>query len=228
MVMAPPRTRDSAILPCFHGSLASLHRHFPPQSPPSHPLDPSLHSQQQRSSWDCSTIPKRQLPATAPSTGPVSLPRVCMAVARTLCISLHLGHHRSAVSLSALNDFSSDLDNCPDVGIGPLLQFPAPSPTEGGSSPTNTPVFPPSSFILPSFPWFYTFFSASQVLLSTLSCCSACSSVSKGVFLMHPWREMYSTSTYSSTILFSVITFEGSGTLIQYSCLENPMDGGAW
>ena len=21
---------------------------------------------------------------------------------------------------------------------------------------------------------------------------------------------------------------EGSGTLLQYSCLENPMDGGAW
>ena len=55
-----------------------------------------------------------------------------------------------------LKCFSSDSDNCPDVGIRPLLQFPA---AEGRSSPTNTPVFPPSSFILPSFAWFYIFFS---------------------------------------------------------------------
>ena len=30
MMMAPPPMRDSAVLPCFHGSLAFLHRHFPP------------------------------------------------------------------------------------------------------------------------------------------------------------------------------------------------------
>ena len=40
-------------------------------------------------------------------------------------------------------------------------------------------------------------------LLFTLSWCSACTSMSEGVFLMYPWREMYSMSTYSSTILFS-------------------------
>ena len=38
MVMAPPSKRDSAVSPCFHGCLAFLHQHFPPQSPPSHPL----------------------------------------------------------------------------------------------------------------------------------------------------------------------------------------------
>ena len=40
-----------------------------------------------------------------------------------------------------------------------------PPPTEGRSSPTITPVFPPSSFILPSFVWFYILFcwSASPV-----------------------------------------------------------------
>ena len=74
-------------------------------------------------------------------------------------------------------------------------------PTKGRSSPTNTPVFPPSSFVLQSFTWFYIFFSTGQVLLSALSWCSACTSVS-GVFLMYLWREMYSTSTYSSAILF--------------------------
>ena len=80
--------------------------------------------------------------------------------------------------------FSSDSDSCPNVGIRPLLQFHL--PTEGRSSPTNTPVFPPSSFLLPSFVWFYVFFSAGQLLLSALSWCSACTSVSEGVFLVYP------------------------------------------
>ena len=34
----------------------------------------------------------------------------------------------------------------------------APSPAEGRFSPSNTPVFLPSSFILPSFAWVYIFF----------------------------------------------------------------------
>ena len=65
MVMAPPPTHDSAVSPCLHGCLAFLHRHFPPQSPPSQPLNPSLRSQLQPSPGDCSTIPKLQLPAAA-------------------------------------------------------------------------------------------------------------------------------------------------------------------
>ena len=64
-----------------------------------------------------------------------------------------------------------------------------PPPAEGRSSPTNTPVFTPSSFILPSFAWFYIFFSAGQVLLSALSWCSPCTSVSEGVLLMFPWER---------------------------------------
>ena len=40
---------------------------------------------------------------------------------KTVWFSFHLGCHRSAVSLSA---FSSDLDSCPAMGIGPPLQFP--------------------------------------------------------------------------------------------------------
>ena len=74
--------------------------------------------------------------------------------------------------------------------------------SKGRSSPTNTPVFPPGSFVLPSFVWFYIFFSIGQVLLFALSWCCACTFVSEGVFLMYPWREMYSMSTYSSSILF--------------------------
>ena len=93
-----PLTHDSAVFPSFHGCLAFLHRRFPPQSPPSHP---PLLSQQQPLPWDSSTIPKLQLPATTPSRGTATLSGVCMAVART--VSLSLGCHRSAVSLSALN-----------------------------------------------------------------------------------------------------------------------------
>ena len=85
-----------------------------------------------------------------------------------------------------------------------------PPPAEGRSSPTNTPVFPPSFFILPSFAWFYIFFSTGQVLPSTLSWCSACTSLSEGVFLMYLWREMYSMSAYSSAILFSLKTWSSS------------------
>ena len=204
MVMAPPPMHDSAVSPCFHGCLAFLHRHFPPQSPPSHPLDPSLCSQQQPLPWDCSTIPKLQLPATAPSRESTSLSGVCMAAARTVWFSFHLGCHRPAVSLSALNVSPLTQTITLMWGSDPCLSS---LPTKGRSSPTNTSVFPPSSFILLSFAWFYIFFSTGQVLLSALSWCSACTSVSEGVFLMYLWGEMYSTSTYSSAILFSVFYY---------------------
>ena len=96
---------------------------FPPLSPPSHPLDPSLHSQQQPSLWDCPTIPKLQLPAAAPSRGPAPLPGVCTAVARTVIFIPFRLPQISCFTLS-LKSFSSDSDNCPAVGMGPLLQFP--------------------------------------------------------------------------------------------------------
>ena len=73
MVMVHPPWHDSAVSPCFHGCLDFLHRHFPPQSPPSHPLRLSLCSQQRPLPWDGSTIPKLQLPVTAPSWGLASL-----------------------------------------------------------------------------------------------------------------------------------------------------------
>ena len=168
MVMAPPPTCDSAVSPCFHGCLAFLHRHFPPQSPPSHPLDPSLHSQQQP--WDCSTIPKLQVPAAVPSRGPVSLSGVCTAVARTVILIPFRLPQICCLTLN-LKCFSSDSDNFPMWGLDPCFSSPT---VEGRSSPTNTPFPPtPSSFILLSFAWFYMFFSTGLVLLSTLSWCSA-------------------------------------------------------
>ena len=127
--------------------------HFPPQSPPSHPLDRSLGSQQQPSRWDCSAIPKPQLQATAPARGPASLSGVCTAAARTVRFSFHLGRHGSAVSLSA-------------VKVSPLTQTIAPvwelTPASVPHLPSAGPVlltllFPPSSFILPSFAWVCSF-----------------------------------------------------------------------
>ena len=76
-------TRDSAVPLCFGGCLAFLHWHFPPGSPPSNSLNPSVCNQEQPSPWDCSTIPKLQLPAAAPSRRPAFLSAMCMVPART-------------------------------------------------------------------------------------------------------------------------------------------------
>ena len=132
MVMAPPATRDSAVSSCFHGCLAFLHRHFPPQSPPSHPLNKSLHSQQQPSPWDCSTIPKLQLPATVPSRAPSSLSAVCMAAARTVWFSFHLGSHR--LSCSSVGKESA----CSAGDLGLILGL-GRSPGEGNGNPLQYP-----------------------------------------------------------------------------------------
>ena len=120
---------------------------FPPPAFPTmisslNPLNPSLCYQQQPSPWHCSTIPKFPFPAAVPSRWPAYLSGLCMAVARTVWFSFHLGCHRSAVSLSALN-------------VSPLTQTVAllwnwtpasvPPPAEGRTSPTNIPDFPPSS-----------------------------------------------------------------------------------
>ena len=101
----------------------------------------------------------------------------------------------------SLKYFSSDPHNCPDVGIGPLLQVPQPQ----RASPVLVTVlfFPlvPSSYQV--FCGSIYSFSAGQILLSALSWSSPCTSVSEGVFPMYLWREMYSMSTYSSTVLVS-------------------------
>ena len=124
VVMAPSTTYDSAVSPCFHGCLTFLlHRHFPPQSPPSHSFNPSLCSQQQPLPWDCSTTPKLQLPASTfqgiydSVQGLYGCSKDCLVL-----IPFRLPHI-SCFTLS-LKCFTSDSTNCPDVGIRPLLQFP--------------------------------------------------------------------------------------------------------
>ena len=135
-----------------------------------------------------------QLPVTVPSRGPISLFRVCIAVARTVWFSFHLVCHRSAASLSSLNISPLTQTLALLWGLDPCFIS---QPTEGRSSLNNTPIFPPCSYILPSFTCFYIFFSFGQVLLSALKWCLACTSV---------WRCIphVSTSTYYSAILFKL------------------------
>ena len=116
-----------------------------------------------------------------------------------------------------LQRFSFDSDNCPGVEIRPLLQFP--HPPKAGPVLLTLLFFSPSSFVLPSLGWLYIFFSTGQVLLSALRWCSAYTSVSEGAFQIYPWREIYSTSTYSSTILLF-----HSSIFAWWIC----MDRGAW
>ena len=122
---APPPTCDSAVSPCFHGCPAFLHRHFPPQSPPSHPLNPSLHSQQQSSPWDS--------PQSLNSSSQLlCLPGDCIPVqgmygcSKDFLILIPFRLLQISCFTLILQCFSSGSDNCPDVGIRPLLQFPRP------------------------------------------------------------------------------------------------------
>ena len=134
MVMAPPTMGDSAVSPCFHGCLAFLHRHFLSRSLPSPPLHPSLCSQQQPSSWDLFMLPK--LPAAVPSRASSSLSGVCMAVARTVWFSFHLGCH-SQLFHSQPSVFLLWLRQLP--WCGDQASASVPPPTQGRSNPTNTP-----------------------------------------------------------------------------------------
>ena len=119
MVMAPPPTRDSAVSPNFHGFPGFLHRHFPPQSPPPHPLNSSLHSQQQPLPWDCSTVPNS-------SSQLLRLPGDLHGCDKNCLILIPFRLPQISCFTLSLKCFSLTQDSCPDVGPGPLLQFPHP------------------------------------------------------------------------------------------------------
>ena len=100
----------------------------------------------------------------------------------------------------SLKRFSSDSDNCPNVRIGPLLQFPHP-PRAGPVLLTLLcfPLVPLSYRVLHGSIYSFPLVRYSCPLSAGMH--SACTSVSECVFLTYPWREMYSTSIYSSAIL---------------------------
>ena len=176
-----------------------LHRHFPPQSPPSHPLSPSLHSPQQ----PCPGIAPQSLSSSSQLLCLLGDLRPCPGyvwLQQVLILILFRLPQISCLTLS-LKCFSSDSDNCLYVGIRLLLQFP--HLLMAGPILLTLLCFPQSRHLTEFCIYiFYISFSTGQVLLSTPSWCSACTSVSERVFLMYPGRKMYSTSTCSSAILF--------------------------
>ena len=117
--MAPPPMHDSAVSSCFHGCLAFLHRHFPPQSPPSSPLSWSRPSQQKPSPWDCSTIPK-----LAP--GCCTFQETCIPVwvmyscGKDCLILIPFRLPQISCFTISLKCVSSDSDDCPPRA-GPVL-----------------------------------------------------------------------------------------------------------
>ena len=148
MVMALLAMHDSAVLPCFHGCSAFFQRHLAPQSPPSHPFQPSPHSQQQASPWTCSPIPELQLPDAMCSSGLASLSGLCRTAARIVFVVL-TPFKLSQISCSTLRlKCFSALRQLPCCGDQTPTSVPPPA--EGRSS---TPIFPPSSFVLLSFVW---------------------------------------------------------------------------
>ena len=53
-------------------------------------------------------------------------------------------------------------------------------------------------------------------------------SASFTVQLSHPYMTTGKTIALFFNMLSRLVIGEGNGTPLQYSCLENPMDGGAW
>ena len=124
MLMALPSVHDSAVSPCFHGCLAFLHQHFPPQSPPS---SRSV-SLQSTAALTLGLLHYPQTPG----------PRHCIFqgthvpvqgmydCGKEYLILIPFRLPQISCFTLSLKCFSSDSDNCPAVGIRLLLQFPHP------------------------------------------------------------------------------------------------------
>ena len=143
-------------------------------------------------SWNSSPTAMLQLPPTVLTWGPISLSRVHRATVQIVCVVL------SPLSPSEISCFKC-LTYVPNyvshVGLSPppvlyQVQF----------QPQSLFLFFPSlpSIVLQSC---VEIPSSGLGLLPPLSWCSVRYSVSEDVFLMYPWREKYSMSTYSSAIL---------------------------
>ena len=121
--MDPPATCDSAVSPCFHGCPAFFHRHFPPRSPPSHPLN---------TSWQSTAAPTLGLLHNPQISAPslcaflgICVPvRGMYGISKDCLILIPFRLPQISCFTLSLKSFSSESDNCPDVGIGPLLQLP--------------------------------------------------------------------------------------------------------
>ena len=162
-----------------------LHWHFPLGSPPSHPLNLSLQV-------DSSACPGIAPHSTNSSSQLLHLPVALIPVqgmygcSKDCLILFPFRLPQISCFTLSLKCFSSDSDNCPSVGIRPLLQFPHPA----RAGPVILALLVPSSY----FTWFFILFRWSGT--------PVCSQLVFCMHFMYPWRETYSTSTYSSAILF--------------------------
>ena len=115
--VAPPPTCDSAVSPCLHGCLA-FHHDLPPHIP----------------SIRLSAVNNSPCPGIAPQSlssisQPLPLPgdpHSCLAyvlLGKNHLILIPFRLPRISYFTLSLKCFSSDSDNCPAVGIRPLLQF---------------------------------------------------------------------------------------------------------
>ena len=73
---------------------------------------------------DFSTVPRLQLPATLLFRGPAFLPWGVYGCSKDCLIPILFRLPQISCFTLSLKCFSSDSDNCPDVGIGLLLQLP--------------------------------------------------------------------------------------------------------
>ena len=125
MVMAPPTTCASAVSPCFHGAWLSStcisHHNLLPHIP----------------LIRLSAVNNSPRLGIAPQSLNSSSQRLCLPGDLCPCLGYAWLWQRLSDSRSfrlpqvscftlSLKCFSSDSDNCPDVGIGPLLRFPHP------------------------------------------------------------------------------------------------------
>ena len=124
MVMTSPLTCDSAVSPCFRGCLAFLHRHFPSQSPPSPPLQSiSLQSTATLTLRSLHT-PETPAPKCCTFQGTLAPVQGVYGCGKDCLILIPFRLPQSSCFTLSLKCFSCDSDSCPNVGIGPALQFP--------------------------------------------------------------------------------------------------------
>ena len=189
--MAPPPMHDSAISPCFHGFYNLL------------PHIPLMHL----SAVNISPHPGIGPQSLNSSSQPPHLPgdlHPCPGYAwlqqgLSILIPFRLpqtSYFTSALNVSPLTQTIAlmwGLDSC----------FSSPTHRRQVQSYYHS-CFPPYFLCPTKFCVVLYIRSPGQVLLSALSWCYACTSVSAGVFLMCPWTQMYSMSDCSSAIFSSV------------------------
>ena len=185
--------------------------------PPFHPLRLSPHRQWQSSPWICSLIPTFQLPAPVLTSGHTSQSGAHRAVTWTV----YVGHSLSCLPQTrhfTLFQQPQILLFCPNWFPCWWGGFPGRGNLSSSSVSTPPGAQVPShflsssfslliSFVLPSYARIFPVLSSVQGPLLVFSWCSVRIDPSVDVFLMHLWREITSTSSYSSAILKKTSTF---------------------